>query len=457
LDLTINFGTEQHLKVSPHLIALNQLLVMSSAELQTEINRELLSNPALEMEERQICPACGTTYRGAYCHYCAMLENGSNEPSYEGTFKFTGTPDEEFDPVSLVAAEMPLTERILMDMAATMSSEDRPIAEFLVGNLDERGYLTVDLESAANVLRVEPERVEEMVELLQEVAPPGVGARNLQECLLIQLKHLQKQGVEANLVEKIITEYFKELGDHQYHRIARQLGVTLDEVREAREFIKQHLTPYPTSGNTGEINGVRYRSKSHYVVPDVIISLKEDNYVVDVVESRRFYLKINSLYSQLADAKSFESEADKEHIRLHVTRARQFMANLNQRRQTIRMIAEGLIRLQEDFIREGVKSLKPLTRAALASYLGIHESTVSRATSGKFVMLPNKKVVSFDDFFHQSLSVKELIREIIENSNKKLTDQEIVDILADQHNVPIARRTVAKYRAQLKILPSTLR
>jgi RNA polymerase sigma-54 factor len=121
------------------------------------------------------------------------------------------------------------------------------------------------------------------------------------------------------------------------------------------------------------------------------------------------------------------------------------------------MIAEGLIRLQEDFIREGVKSLKPLTRAALASYLGIHESTVSRATSGKFVMLPNKKVVSFDDFFHQSLSVKELIREIIENSNKKLTDQEIVDILADQHNVPIARRTVAKYRAQLKILPSTLR
>jgi RNA polymerase sigma-54 factor len=195
-------------------------------------------------------------------------------------------------------------------------------------------------------------------------------------------------------------------------------------------------------------------------MPDVIIRDEGDILGIEVVESRRFYLRLNPLYQDLSQAVSQGQEQvsmeEKEHLRTFVSRARLFLTNLRQRRETIRRIAECLIERQEAFLRHGVRHLAALTRAEVAVSIGVHESTVSRATANKYVQLPNKEIVPFSHFFTASLSVKDVISELIGNEQAPLTDQEIVEML-QQRGFDVARRTVAKYRAQLGILPSTLR
>lgn len=363
--------------------------------------------------------------------------------------------------MSIVAAEMAMTERILSDLNATLVFDDLPIAEFLVGSLDERGYLSGSISSIAQTFSCDEVKVERILNELQQVAPPGVGARNPRECLLLQIRYLKEQGVTAPNVEEIIDRFYTELGEHKYGYIAGQLGISTDAIKTAREFIRHNLNPYPAEGQTGELNGVRFGAKAQYVTPDVIISEVDGEFKAEVIESKRFFLRVNSLYMQLSQDTAVQSDSDREHVQQYLMRAKQFMNNINQRRLTMLKISEALVKIQEDFLRDGVRGLRPLTRATLASYIGLHESTVSRATAGKFVMLPNRKVVPFTEFFQQSLSVKDVIKEIIEkaesNGKPKLTDLEIVELLTQDFNITIARRTVAKYRAQLKILPSTLR
>jgi len=490
LDLSIGLSQEQQVRVSPSLIALNQILALSSQELQEEIRREIESNPALELDERQVCPTCGSSYNGRICQRCLADNPGgvpnringerkstsdeytdSNEDYYipEDTWAGSGGRggDEEFDPITIVAAEMSLSERILVDLSTVLDEDQLPIAEFLVGSLDERGYLSTSLEAVADAFQTDEEEVLKILKELQNVAPPGVGARDFKECLLIQVRFLKEQGVEEPHVQRLIEEHFTALGEHKYGYIAQQMGISVDDVHTAREFIKKYLNPFPAEGHAGEVNGVQMRSggaKAGYVVPDVIISERDGQYEVEVVESKRFFLKVNSMYqklsSEMTGASASTSESDREHVRQYVARAKFFMSNINQRRETMLKITKCLVETQEDFLRDGVRGLKALTRSMLASYIGIHESTVSRATAGKYVMLPNRKVIPYSDFFTASLSVKDVIKEIIEtegrNRVKPLTDQDIVERL-ESRGIRVARRTVAKYRAQLKILPSTLR
>ena len=489
LSLGLGFSQEQQLRVSPSLIALNQILALSSQELQEEIRREMDSNPALEMDERQVCPACGSAYNGRVCQRCLAENNGAGLLTHStGEHKSTSDDfgsenyedyyspddnwssnggrlgDEEFDPITIVAAEMSLGERILLDLSAILDDEDEAIAEFLIGSLDERGYLSTTTDVVADTFQTDEARVERVLRELQNVAPAGVGARDFRECLLIQLRFLKDKGVEAPHVEELISNHFTALGEHKYGYIAQQMGISVDEVNRARDFIKDQLNPFPAEGQAGEANGNQFRSGSQrlgYVVPDVIISERDGQYEVEVVESKRFFLKVNSLYMKLSgDSASSSSEEDRQHVRQYVARAKFFMSNINQRRETMLRITKCLVETQEEFLRDGVRGLKPLTRSMLAGYIGIHESTVSRATAGKYVMLPNRKVIAYSDFFTASLSVKDVIKEIIEteghNRVKPLTDQDIVEKLEDR-GIRVARRTVAKYRAQLKILPSTLR
>jgi RNA polymerase sigma-54 factor len=477
VELSLDARLEQQNRVSPSLIAVNQILALSSQELQEEIQHELESNPALEMDERKLCPTCGGSYKGAVCRRC--LADGLESKSYNQDDRFAGNysdeanysepmssnwgGEEEFDPMTLVAAEMPLAERLLADLATSLPDEDIPIAEFLIGSLDEQGYLSITTEAVALTFNTDESRVIRILEELQQIAPAGVAARNPQECLLLQLRFLKEQGVNPPYVEEILEKYFTALGERKYGYIAQQMGLTNDDVKEAREFIKKNLNPYPAQGQTGQINGVRYSSGMQQVVPDVIISYVDEEFKVEVVESKRFFLRISPLYRQLAqEMAQTESEAEREHIRQYVNRAKLFLSNIEQRRQTILKISEALVKIQEEFLREGVRDLVPLTRSTLASYIGLHESTVSRATAGKYVMLPNRKVIPFADFFQKNLNIKDMIKEMIEKSEQagsgaRLTDQEIVQILDEKYNVSIARRTVAKYRGQLKILPSTLR
>jgi RNA polymerase sigma-54 factor len=375
--------------------------------------------------------------------------------------------DEEFDPITIVAAEMPLSERILTELGAVLDDDEMPIAEFLVGSLDERGYLATSVEAVAHTFNQDKETVERVLKELQAVAPPGVGARDLRECLLLQLSFVQENGTAVpEHVTELIEHHLTALGEHKYGYIAQQMGISVDEVHKARDFIKNYLNPYPAEGHTSEPNGLQLRSggqKPGYVVPDVIIAERDGQYEVEVVESKRFVLKMNPMYATLArdvgTSTDFNS-SDREHVRQYVARAKFFMSNINQRRETMLKITKCLVETQEEFLRDGVRGLRALTRSQLASYIGMHESTVSRATAGKYVMLPNRRVIPYSDFFTASLSIKDVIKEIIETearkSNKPLTDQRIVEQL-EERGIRVARRTVAKYRAQLKILPSTLR
>jgi RNA polymerase sigma-54 factor len=247
-----------------------------------------------------------------------------------------------------------------------------------------------------------------------------------------------------------------DLGEHRYGVIAQAMGITYEEVVLARDFMRHHLRPYPLER---AVDGGS-PSETTFLLPDVIIREEGEQLVVEVIESRRFYLRLNPLYQDLARAVSQGQEQvsleEREHLRTFVSRARLFLTNLRQRRETIRRIAEYLVERQESFLRHGVRYLAPLTRAEVALAIGVHESTVSRATSNKYVQLPNKEIVPFSHFFTASLSVKDVISELVINEKIPLTDQEIVELLR-QRGFDVARRTVAKYRAQLGILPSTLR
>lgn len=475
---------EQSMKVSPTLIMVNQLLALSSLELQHAVLNELEDNPALESVESTTCTSCGAGTTGRYCPVCMQpvhpsnaLETlraqtvdygtGSNSDDYDDTEDFrpreakTVLGEEEFDPLTLVATESSMTDQLLSDLAVSLGEEDYFLAEYLVGNLDEQGFLGCNLEQSAHELDIPLERLERVLDILQHVAPVGVGARNLRECLMLQLAHIKERGFPELIphVEQIVEGHLTELGEHKFTIIAQSLSISYDSVVAVRDFIKKYMEPRPLQEPP---RGRSWRSPSptRFIMPDVIIHMREDGLEPEVVEGYRFSLRINPLYQKLATdgngKKEDLSDGEKDHIKRYVNRSKLFISNINQRRETIRRITACLIDLQEPYIRYGVRYLKPLTRAQVAQYLGIHESTVSRATAAKYVMLPDKRVIPFSDFFSASLSAKDVIKEIITKEGRPMTDKEIVSRLREQ-GIRVARRTVTKYRNQLGILPSTFR
>lgn len=468
--MELNQEVQQSLqaRVSPRLIAANHILELSSQELQEAVSREIDENPALDMVDMVVCPTCGQPIDDKVCPRCARKTEDPTTPDpteqYLDNLAWNSSPanrDEEFDPLTLVAAQVTLEEKLLGDLGAMLDEEDMPIAEYLVGSLDGDGYLRCSTYEVCAKFDVEPEKVEELIAALQTLDPPGIGARDVRECMIIQLKYLAQRGIQHSLAIDLVRDHLEDMGKHKFNRIGQEIGVSPAEVEEGWEFIKSQLNPHPAQGNDGVPTRSGPRPVQGYVMPDVIISEGDEGLEVEVVESRRFALSVNSMYQQLLSQVSSTgaqySEQEREHIQHYVSRAKMFIANINQRRQTMQKISNFLVEYQEDFLRNGVRQLKPLTRAMLAERTGIHESTVSRATAGKFVMIPNGEVIPFSNFFSASLSVKDIIKDMIANEEQPLTDQEIAQQLQEDYGYTVARRTVAKYRDQLDILPSSLR
>ncbi|MFO7271598.1 RNA polymerase factor sigma-54 [Sphaerobacter thermophilus] len=469
MDVSMDLSPEMRVWISPSLIEANYILSLSRMELQEVIKQELEANPALEMEEREICPVCGGVIEGGYCPTCLIdqREQHPEEPFedypeqlYTAVSRERDDSD-DFDPMTLVASEQTLQEQILSDVATLCQNGDLSVAEYLVNSLDERGFIDVDLDDVAARFGRPREYVDRVIEYIQSVAPIGVGARDLRECLLIQLRYLKDIGVEVPpFVEPILRDYLEQFGAHKFGFIAKELGITNEQVEEARDFIRAHLNPYPLQSQ--EARYWKTPLRSPYVAPDVVVSLRDGDLAVEVVDTRHFHLRMNPLYAQIAReigrsrTRGDYNDTERQHVREFVNRAKLFISNINQRRETLYKISRCIVELQEDFLRGGVRELRPLTRAVVAQQVGVHESTVSRATANKFVMLPNRKVIPFSDFFTPSLSVKDIIKEMIERENQPLTDRRICDLLSKQ-GIRIARRTVAKYRAELGILPSTMR
>jgi RNA polymerase sigma-54 factor len=461
--------------ISAHMIESIQILQCSADELQTSIARELAENPAFESEEVEQCLHCGTPLVHAACPSCRTEADG---PGRDDTLRDVAEWDElrdmraadlslrgdedRVDVLALVRSGDSLPEYLLAQLNAVVPAEEHDIAEYLVGNLDSHGYLTVTTGEAVRTLDVSVERVERVLETLQSLEPLGIGARNLRECLLIQLRAFREQGSPYPLAERLVERFLDALGEHHFVEIGRELRVTSTQVKQAWRFIRSNLNPFPAHAfeGAGPAVGTVATDLAALVKPDVVIRRTASGFEAEVLEQRRYRFGLNPIYQSFATKSRARAMSDTEyqHVRQFSARARFFIDCVQQRWETLKRIADALIVCQCEFLDRGVRYLKPLTRSELATMVGLHESTVSRATANKFVLLPTGRTVPFDDFFDNSLATKDTLRELIESEDHRnpYSDEDLASLL-EKRGVHIARRTVAKYREAMRILPSRFR
>ena len=454
-------------KVTPKQIATNYILQMSSVELQEAIAEELDENPALEMQELPACPICGSPVTGNYCTDCMPRKNqgedGSSQVSTDdlpgdGATRLREEAD-EFDPIARAEADFTLEDHLTWNLHALLPSRLHPVADHVIGALDSNGFLTQTDEEIAASTGMEVADVEQVLAAMQGLEPIGIGSRSITDSLLAQIDYLAgEDGTKIPVhATEVVREHLADLGERHFREVAAAVGATQHEVVAVWEFVKGNLNPYPTAAFTAAVSGDSSRT---LIRPDVLIRDIDGELTVEVVESRRFSLQVAPLYSSLSSTlRSAETtEDEKQHVRQYVGRAKFFIDNINRRRATIQRIAEALVDRQRDYLVHGVQHLVQLTRAEVGELIGMHESTVSRATAEKYVMIPSGEVVPFSHFFTASLGVKDQIKRMIEaeEPGHSLSDQEIADALAED-GIALARRTVAKYRDELQILPARLR
>jgi len=448
---------------------------LTSQELVRSIEDELMENPALETLEEGHCS--GDCLDPSTCPYCLARkarEAAAETPDYgdldsdpDPVFAAVSLDSDAFDLVSNLEAEMTLQEHLRNLLHAAASEEDYRIGEYLISSLDDRGWLEGTTQGIAAELGIAEEHVVRVLEVIQSFDPPGIGARHLQECLLLQLRYLrEEEGSEADrrknaLAERLVREQFDHVVARHYSRLARVAGIKQEEARQVVEYIRTRLNPFPASQFRPPW---AYRPGNRSAVrPDVLIRRSELGYEVEVLDAEPFSIGVNPswrhAYDDIKRGSSHYSLEEKRQITEYVERAENFLHNIQQRRRTLRLITHSIIEFQVGFLETSSRRfLRPLTRTHVAGILHLHESTVSRATANKYVQLPNQEVVSFEIFFNASLSVKEAIDEIIQSENPAdpLSDQQIAEQLLDR-GITVARRTISKYRASRNILSSTRR
>lgn len=473
---SMDLSRDQRQWISPVLIEANQVLLLSRTELQQAMRAEVARNPALELDfdsadgsETRQCPICGDALHNGWCAQCGTRPKETTRETYEDYPEqwYSGTgaaargdgDGDEYDPFAVVASEEDLRRQWLADAVTMIPAEHMKVAAYLIVHIDERGLLDTTLEETAMVCDCDEATALEVLQVVQRVVPTGVAARDHRESFLLQLRGLRESGIAVpESVGQVIADHMTDLAAGRFAHIANTLGLTTDEVEAARAFIRARLTPHPLQNPHARAG--RATSETGFLTPDVLIRQDDEgNFVAVVPDNSASRLRISDTYASLAgdrDSLSHLSEQEREHIRESVARARLFLHGVRQRGAMLQQVAQYVVEEQEDFLRYGVRELKPLTRAAVAQALGVHESTVSRATANKFVLLPERRVIAFSNFFTASLGVKDVIKEMVNREEYPLTDDEICENLKEM-GITIARRTVAKYRSELGLLPSTMR
>jgi RNA polymerase sigma-54 factor len=339
---------------------------------------------------------------------------------------------------------------------SVLSASDRKAAELVIGNIDDNGFLQSTPEEMALNSGIPREDFEKMLALIQSFYPQGVGARDLRECLLIQL---QRQEKESTLEYKIVSEHMKDLGRRRFPEIARRMGVSVEDVQKAAGNIAR-LNPRP-----GQVFAA---APQNYVLPDVIVEKVDGEYQITLNNEQIPHLRISNLYKDIIASGNSQSSEVKDYIRDKIRSGKFLIRSIHQRQQTIFNIAQQIVSRQRDFLEHGPSHLKPMIMREVADAVSVHETTVSRAVSGKYMATP-QGVFEMKYFFTSgyqtatgeslsNISVKEAILDLVkhENGSAPLSDHEMVEILGER-GIPIARRTVAKYRDELNILPSHMR
>ncbi|MGQ9524847.1 MAG: RNA polymerase factor sigma-54 [Armatimonadota bacterium] len=448
-------------KPDPQMILANSLLGMSCLELTQAVLQEIADNPALETED-DMCSSC--TAPGELCPGCV---NGPEAPtdapnahSWRDVPTSASSDDEIADPVALIPERITLRDHLLFQLGTVVDEADREIAEHLVCAVDDNGYLKADLAELAAICRTTVSHVERVLSAVQSLDPPGVAARDLRECLLLQLDTIASDGGDVLVPISIVRDYWPEMVARRYAYIARKIGVKLDDVEAAVAFIRKTLTPYPGASFRPAWDKDRHKAVPG-VKPDVIVLRDRDGqFCVEVIEYEASSIRISPSYVQLwremQKHPHVYTEGDREHVAQLLSRAHMFVRGLEQRRELLRKVAECIVEEQRPFFESGCpEDLRPLTQCRLAALLHVHESTISRGVADKYMQLPNGDLVSFRFFFGKALSAKHMVKIIVqqEDPTAPYSDQQISDILKHL-GYAVARRTVMKYREEMSILSS---
>jgi RNA polymerase sigma-54 factor len=411
------------LEVSPALVAFSELLLLPYAAVQSLVEDELAANPALERRDADDCPICRGGWRSR-CPVCSV-------PSRGGADGRSGeVPDR--------AAAEPDTHALLRAVRLEIVAADAPIAEYLVDSLDEHGLLDRSLAQLAAELGVAEAAVARVLEVVRGCGPPGLGATSVAECLLLQLDALGLDDDRARLARVVIAGHLPALARGRFASIAAALGVSRAQVQEVLDLIRRRLRPYPAfDGNAPSV--------ARHVVPDVVVREHDTvpgAFTVDLVEPAVTRLGVRQGPRGAAAAP--------------VSRARSFLAQLHDRWDTLARVAGYAVEHQRAFLADGPAALRPLTRAEVATALGLHESTVSRAVADKYALLPDGTIVPLTRFFGVGGGVDEALRRLLASADGPISDQRLAERLREA-GYPIARRTVAKHRARLGLAAAALR
>jgi RNA polymerase sigma-54 factor len=473
MEARLSLRQSQRVVMTPLLQQAIQLLQLSTLELQEVVQKELLENPLLEEvpteTENAEAPAATATPDAPAP---TPVEPAPIEPSPSSErqtddlpFDLTAVMFDDHEERSLVAQEdreeLPFENIVRsvssltdhLDEQLRFTIEDplyRRIGSEIIGNLDEDGYLRAELSEIAERCQTTLDQVEKVLALVQAFDPPGVAARSIQECLLIQLKtDPNPDPVSVEIVE----QHFDELSRRRYPDIARALKLPLDRIMESVEEI-MGLEPKPGRRFGG--------SDSRYIVPDVVVHKMGSEYVVVLNEDGIPRLRVNSLYRSLLRSSGDDARA---YVEQKLRSAVWLIKSVDQRQRTLRKVTQSIVKFQRDFLDKGLPCLRPLSLRDVGEDIGMHESTISRVTTNKYVETP-QGLFELKFFFHSgiasgdgemvsSVSVKKMIQDLLANEDpaKPLSDQEVAQILKGR-GLTIARRTVAKYREELGILPS---
>jgi RNA polymerase sigma-54 factor len=474
LELRQQLKLTQQLIMTPQLQMAIKLLQLSRLELLNTIRKELEENPTLEEEIHEVSaeesldgqPEKAST-DSASTEEVTIKENIReddidwnnyiNEYSSSGRTHFEAERKESPDFESFIAHKESLRDHLLWQFLMTSpTQEEEKIGSLIVGNLNEDGYLDASLENLAAMSGSEPDKIEQVLALMQTFDPTGVCARDLRECLLIQARYYD---LDDTIVIKIIENHLNHLENKNYRAIAKSLKISIEDVITAVKVIKS-LEPRPGREFAEE--------EAQYINPDVFVYKLENEFVILVNDDGMPRLHVNNFYKNAFKEGGKFSDDAKEYIQDKMRSATWLIRSIHQRQKTIYKVMESILKFQRSFFDKGIAYLKPMVLRDVAEDIGMHESTISRVTTNKYVHTP-RGIFELKYFFNSSIqrvqgdaiasaSVQEKIRQIIESEDpKKPYSDDKISKLLKESNISIARRTVAKYREMMRVLPSNKR
>jgi RNA polymerase sigma-54 factor len=457
---------EMRTGVSPALLAFTGMLALSSAELEGLVDHELSANPALERTDMPACPFCGSCDSSYCCETRRTSRRIAGEPGGAdgrgggggrggdgggGRGGGGGGGGERPGPAEW-AAPRTGAEELLDEIRWSMTADDAALASYLIGSLDDRGFLPGGPEQVAADLGIHVSRVNQALDSIRQLGPPAIGARDVRESLLLQLGVLNSADPLCELARAIADRYLEPLARGRLDAIAAGLGSSRDEIAAAVLYIRRYCAPSPAPGLRSPPAAARLPA-----VPDVAITLgghENGGLRVEMLEPARLALRIHPGYARLAAR--CDERAAQQHAAGLVRQGASFISRLNERFRTIQRVVEYTAGRQRAFVLRGPQYLQPLAQAEVARELGVHESTVSRAVAGKYMMLPSRAVVPVQDFFRSAIAPHDVLRQLIAAEKRPLTDTELAQRL-QARGFLVARRTVAKYRHALGIAAAPLR